>query len=344
MADNPHAAAPFAVTGLHGGGVLLVGEAMTLFTAHETGDLASAHSFDASVAGAELNVAVGLARLGQRPVYLTKLGTDPFGERIRRFMTGNGIDTSLAARDPGHVTGFMLKSKVRRGDPAIFYYRRNSAASTITPRETLTAIDWSSIGVLHLTGILPPLSQGTMETCDALVDEARRHGAFISFDPNLRKPLWRDDGQMRRTLLSLSARADLVLPGVGEGRELFGLSDVHEIGRAFVRNGARYAVVKDGPRGAYATDGTHQVSVPGFVVDHVVDTVGAGDFFAVGLLSPLLEGCSIAVAMERGCAVGAIQTQFVSDNEGLPTPGQLHHFINAHARSKGASNGNSHMA
>ena len=138
---------------------------------------------------------------------------------------------------------------------------------------------------------------------------------------------------MKQTLLSLSAKADLVLPGISEGRHLFGLDNVRDIGQAFIDNGARYAVVKDGPDGAYATDGHDGVYVPGFQVDAVVDTVGAGDGFAAGVLSALLEGRRMAEALERGCAVGAMQTQVVSDNEGLPDKAQLNDFIAGHRRA-----------
>lgn len=313
------------------GKVMLVGEAMALFTAQEEGDLAQVANFGASVAGAELNVAVGLARMGQHPVYMTKLAPDPFGNRIRAFMERNSIDTSLAAEDVEHPTGFMLKSKVSTGDPKTAYFRKGSAASTLSA-EDVQAIDFSDISLVHITGILPPLSSTTAQAAQELVRQARAVGAMISFDPNLRPALWKNPEDMRTTLRALSAQADIVLPGIGEGVELFGVESVEEIAQAFLDNGAKLAVVKDGPRGAYVSDGTHHGRVPGFIVDHIVDTVGAGDGFAAGVLSALLEGKGVLEAAERGCALGAIQTQFVSDNEGLPTPSELTSFMQTHER------------
>ncbi|MCI1984764.1 MAG: sugar kinase [Bifidobacteriaceae bacterium] len=305
---------------------------MTLLSAEQEGDFGDVVSFDASVAGAELNVSVGLARLGQHPVYMTKVGTDPFGVRICRFAKRNGIDTSFIGIDKTRRTGSMLKSKVRNGDPSTFYFRKDSPASTIDSHDVEKLLG-SGATVLHMTGIFPPLSNETRAASMRLMDEAHERGMFVSFDVNVRPALWNSHEQMVDTLALLSSKADLVLPGGGEGKELFGVEKIDEIGGAFIDNGAHYVVVKDGPRGAYATDGQNEIYVPGFVVDKVVDTVGAGDGFAAGVLSSLLEDDSMARALTRGCAVGAIQTQFVSDNEGLPTLAELEKFMETHKRA-----------
>lgn len=321
-----------AVNGVHPGKVLLVGEAMTLFGAREEGDLAEVRDFIASTAGAELNVAVGLRRLGQQPMYMTRLGLDPFGERILGFMRNNDLDTSMVGRDEFRPTGIMFKSKVVHGDPVTFYCRAGSAASALSPID-IQSIDWQVVSVLHMTGILPPLSDLTFQASYALVRTAHQHGIFVSFDPNLRPALWPDTDTMRATLRELASQADLVMPGLTEGHELFGADTPESVARAFLDNGAKTVVVKDGPRGALAANKKSSHYVPGFVVDHVVDTVGCGDGFAAGVLSALLEGQDLATATERGCALGAIQTQHESDNEALPTFNELEMFITSHRRA-----------
>ncbi len=317
---------------IHPGKVLLVGEAMGLFTAGEEGPCSQVGAFHASVAGAELNVALGLKRLEQQPLYATKLGDDILGERIMHFMRGNDLDTSRVTLDNSHPTGFMMKSKEREGDPKTYYFRKGSAASTIDS-DFVRNLDMTGLSVLHLTGILPPLSPSCLEASDELITTARKHDLLVSFDPNLRPALWNDANTMRNTLRRLASHADLVLPGIAEGRELFGAGSLEETAQAFLDNGSRMVVVKDGPRGAYATDGNQSIYVPGFVVDHVVDTVGCGDGFAAGVLSALLEGKELGAAVERGCALGAIQTQHVSDNEGLPTKRELEAFMTSHNRT-----------
>ena len=321
-----------SVNGVHPGKVLLVGEGMGLFAAGEEGPCSEVGSFSASVAGAELNVAIGLKRLGQCPVYMTRVGQDPIGDRIRYFMRQNGLDTSLVGVDTTRSTGFMMKTKVEQGDPKTYYFRKDSAASAIGPAE-IKSIDYTGISLTHMTGILPPLSASTLEASKTLMEQSRANHVFVSFDPNERPALWKSDGQMKQTLLALSSKADLVLPGISEGKHLFGLEKVRDIGQAFIDNGAHYTVVKDGPVGAYATDGQEGVYVPGFKVDEVVDTFCAGDGFAAGVLSALLEGRPMSEALERGCAIGAMQTQVVSDNEGLPTKAELEDFMASHQRA-----------
>ena len=81
--------------------------------------------------------------------------------------------------------------------------------------------------------------------------------------------------------------------------------------------------MKLGPEGAYYADGRSQGRVPGRAVARVVDTVGAGDGFAVGVISALLEGLPLAEAAARGNAIGARVVQFPGDSDGLPTREEL---------------------
>ena len=307
-------------------GVLLAGEPMALFIAQSEGPLECVDGYTAAIAGAEYNVAVGLRRLEHTAGYLTKLGDDPFGRRIVRGMRENGIGTELTALCAGRPTGFMLKSKVHAGDPEIFYFRKGSAASTLCAAD-VEKLDISHYGVLHMTGILPALSDSCRTAALALADRARDEGMFFSFDPNLRPQLWPDRETMTRFVNDLAARADLFLPGIAEGQTLAGARTCEEIAAFYLGLGAKTVVVKNGSAGAYACTPEKSFWAQGFPVRQVVDTVGAGDGFAVGVLSGLLEGLPLCEAVRRGNAVGAIQVMSVGDNDGLPTRAQLAAFM-----------------
>lgn len=312
-------------------GLLLAGEPMGLLIAQSEGSLDSVAGFTLAVAGAEFNVATGAARLGHFVSYLTKLGNDPFGTRITNTLTANKIDSSNVLTSDTNTTGFMLKSKVSKGDPEIFYFRKGSAASTLDASD-VEKIDFSKFDYVHLTGIFPALTDSTRAAMMALIKKAKELGMFISFDPNLRPQLWPSQEVMVKTLNELASYADLVLPGCGEGKILCGSEDPSKINDFYRSLGARMVVTKLGPDGALVREGDNEYKVPGFIIDKVVDTVGAGDGFACGVITGLMEGLSLEKAVERGAAIGAIQCTFAGDNEGLPTQEQLKEFMQSHKR------------
>ena len=312
-------------------GLLLAGEPMGLLIAQSEGSLDSVAGYSLAVAGAEFNVATGAARLGHYVSYLTKLGDDPFGKLIARTLRNNKIDDGNVLYTKERTTGFMLKSKVSKGDPEIFYFRKGSAASTLSP-DDVEHIDFSKFSHVHLTGIFPALTDSTRAAMMTLIKKAREANLFISFDPNLRPQLWPSQEVMVKTLNELATYADLVLPGEGEGKILCGSEDAHKINDFYQSLGAKMVVTKLGPKGALVRNGDQETTVPGFIIDKVVDTVGAGDGFACGVLTGLMEGLSLEQAAERGCAIGAIQCTFSGDNEGLPTPELLKAFMDSHKR------------
>ncbi|SBW10795.1 2-dehydro-3-deoxygluconokinase [uncultured Eubacteriales bacterium] len=311
-------------------GVMLIGEPMGLFIAKNEGSLDQVTDYTMVVAGAEFNVAVGLARLEHSVTYMTRLGNDPFGKLIVNVLGKNGIGSEFVSYSEERPTGFMLKSKVSTGDPEIFYFRKNSAASTLSNAD-VDRLDFSRYGYLHLTGILPALSESTREASFYLIEKARENGLTVSFDPNLRPQLWPSREVMIKTVNDLAAMADYVFPGEAEGDILCGSSDADAIGSYYLGLGAKAVITKVGSKGAYLVTSDHREMVPGFRVEKVVDTVGAGDGFAAGIISALVEGKSLPEAVRRGNAIGAIQVTSIGDNDGLPTREELKKFMGVDA-------------
>lgn len=306
--------------------VITVGEAMVLFAAQAPGRLEDAPAFNRSTAGAELNVAIGLARLGLRVGYLSRVGQDSFGRHVLSVLAREGIDHRHVAVDAQHPTGFMLKSRSDNGsDPQIEYFRRGSAASRMQANE-LQADYCASARHLHLTGIFVGVSANTRELVFELAARARRAGLSISFDPNLRPALWPSQAEMIDCMNRLAALSDWVLPGLDEGRLLTGQQSAEGIADFYLARGAKGVVIKLGASGAYYATETERGHMPGVKVARVVDTVGAGDGFAAGVVSGLLEGLSLADAAARGNAIGARVVQFPGDCDGLPTRAELQAF------------------
>lgn len=303
--------------------VLTLGEAMALLVAQQPGPLASVSHFSRSSAGAELNVATGLSRLGWRVGYISRVGADPFGEYLLATLDHEGIDRRHVRVDARYPTGSMLKSCEPDGsDPQIAYFRQGSAASHLGPEDApaqgLAGVRW-----LHLTGISVALSDSLRALTQLLLQQARAAGVAVSFDPNLRPRLWPDQAAMVRGINHWAVQADLVLPGLSEGQLLSGQRTARDVAAWYLDQGVRQVVIKLGPQGAHVADASGHQQVAGFQVSKVVDTVGAGDGFAVGVLSGLLDGLPLAEAALRGNAIGARVVQFVGDSEGLPDGGQL---------------------
>lgn len=314
--------------------ILTAGEPMGLLIAQEEGGLDEVRRFTSAIAGAEFNVAVGLTRLDHHVGYLTRVGDDPFGRQIRHYMAEIGLDTGLTRVDHGRRTGFMLQSRTSAGDPDIYYFRAGSAASALSPAD-VEELDLGAWDAVHLTGILPAVSPTALAAVYALARKVRQAGVPVFFDPNLRPQLWPCRESMIAEVNSLAGLADYVLPGVGEGEVLCGTRDPEKIGAFYLERGARAVIVKTGKEGAstFTADGAFRT--PAYRVERIVDTVGAGDGFAVGVESALLEGLSLEEAVERGSAIGAIQVTFASDNEGLPTREELARFMAGTPRSGG---------
>jgi 2-dehydro-3-deoxygluconokinase len=303
--------------------VATFGEMMLLLVADRPGPLEDVPSFHKRTAGAETNVAIGLARLGLRVGWASRLGADSMGRYLLAEMQREGIDCSHVAIDPAQRTGLQFKGRVVDGsDPPVEYHRKGSAASRMGVADIDEA--WlRSARHLHATGVFPALSATTHEAAARCMDAMRAAGRSISFDPNLRPTLWASEAQMRESLNALAARADWVLPGLEEGRLLTGERTPEGIARFYRAAGAKLVVVKLGPEGAYYDGEAGSGRVAGFPVAQVVDTVGAGDGFAVGVISALLEGRGVPDAVRRGCWIGARAVQVLGDTEGLPTRAEL---------------------
>ncbi|CAI8713007.1 sugar kinase [Kosakonia quasisacchari] len=304
--------------------VITIGEAMAMFVACETGDLADAGQFIKRAAGAELNVATGLARLGLQVSWVSRVGDDSFGRFILNTLRKENIDTTGVTLDGRYATGFQLKSKAENGtDPIVEYFRKGSAANHLSTEDFHAAL-FNDARHLHLSGVAAALSASSYALLEHAALSMKAQGKTISFDPNLRPVLWKSEAEMVEKLNRLAFQADWVLPGLKEGFILTGEKTPEGIADFYLQRGVKAVVIKTGADGAwFKTASGEQGAVAPVKVENVVDTVGAGDGFAVGVISALLEGKTLHDAVRRGNAIGALAIQVPGDSEGLPTRAEL---------------------
>jgi 2-dehydro-3-deoxygluconokinase len=304
--------------------VITIGEAMAMFVASQTGDLAAAEQFVKRVAGAELNVATGLARLGLKVGWVSRVGNDSFGRYVRQQLAKEQIDSRGVTTDERFATGFQLKSKAENGtDPIVEYFRKGSAASHLSVAD-FNEEYFCSARHLHVSGVAAALSDTSLELLNHAARVMKQKGKTISFDPNLRPVLWKSEAEMVKQLNQLAFQADWVLPGLSEGAILTGHKTPEAIADFYLDHGVKTVVLKTGADGAwFKTASGEKGAVSAVKVENVVDTVGAGDGFAVGVISALLEGKSLRQAVSRGNKIGSLAIQVIGDSEGLPTRAAL---------------------
>lgn len=297
--------------------VISFGEPLVLFAPEEPGPLRHADRFRKSVVGAELNFCIAVQRLGLSAGWFGRIGDDEFGAQVRACLQAEGVDTSRVIVDAEAPTAVMFKEDRGLGDPRVFYYRKGSAASRLGPADV--DLDYiANARCLHVTGITAALSDTCRAAVQRAVAAARAAGVLVSVDPNIRRKLM-PDHRLHDLLLPLVESADVLSLGLEEGHLLFGVDDPEAVLAAARARGARTVAVKMGTRGNLATDGNATVQVAAFPVSRVVDTVGAGDGFAAGLVTGLLRGLSLEEAVRLGAVVGACAVTVRGDYEAYPS-------------------------
>lgn len=301
------------------GKIITVGETMAVMSPFEAGKLGDVSGFKLTIAGAESNTAIGLARLGQEAAWFSRLGEDELGRYVSREIAKEGVDLSRVIYDKKHRTGLMIKEIV--GDETtVYYYRENSAASKISADDITEGL-FDGVDIVHITGVTPVLSESAREATARIFKLAKERGVKVSFDPNVRKKIWggRDFVPMLREMLLAS---DIALLGQSEANLILGTDSMEESSDFLIKSGVRYVAVKDGATGAVVADENEKIFIPPYPCSPV-DPVGAGDGFNAGFISGILNGKNLKEAGKMGAIVGALATETASDVGGYPTLSDL---------------------
>lgn len=306
--------------------VITIGETMVCFSPDSLSPLRYVNRYHTRIAGAESNLAVGLAKLGHRAAWISRLGDDEFGRYVQNGVRAEGVDAESVHFDVKRPTGVMFKEK-SCGETAVYYYRKNSAAAAMSPAD-LNEEDFRDARILHLTGITPVLSPSCRDTVFYALDLAERFGLGVSFDPNIRRKLW--EGEDYSPLLrELCGRSRYLFMGKDEAAALYGTTEPEELFKR-ISGGAdveRTIVVKDGANGAWAADRAHKVRLKPAAC-RCVDPIGAGDAFDAAFLAGVLEGKDLWDCGRMGAVAGAMSTETDGDTEGYPDRSKLERRLN----------------
>ncbi|WP_369250395.1 sugar kinase [Streptomyces sp. R41] len=310
------------------GPVVCIGETMAALAPDPPRPLQDAESLRLSVAGAESNVAMYLADHGIPVAWLSALGDDALGLRVRTAVADAGVDVSHVRIDPHRPTGLLVKNPLTAGT-RVHYYRSNSAASALGP-ELLEQEPVRTASVLHFTGITPALSSSCRRLVTrALAAPAGERPYAISFDVNHRAALW-PAGTAPAMLRELADRADIVFVGLDEAQDLWGAKLTATSIRELLPN-PRILVVKDGARAASALTEEGIRTVPALRTT-VVEPVGAGDAFAAGFLAGLVRGLTMTQALRLGHVTAVSALKVTGDHGTLPGTEEMERLLQIPAR------------
>lgn len=307
--------------------LLTLGESMV--SMRSAGPLSAGGSLSMHVAGAESNVAVGVARLGHSVAWAGVVGADPHGEFILRQLRSEGIAVQHRV-DAARATGVMFLERRTADISRAYYYRAGSAGSMIS-REDVDRAFAAGPRVLHLTGITAALGPDARRAVEYAAARGAAEGLVVSLDVNYRSKLWSRD-EARAVLTPIARHASVLVAsddelglvagggaaGSGAGPDAAELAMAAEL----LDRGVREVVVKRGASGAGVHTAAGRCEAPAVPVTSI-DTVGAGDAFTAGYLSALLDGGDVAERLKRGTLAGAFAVSTAGDCEGLPSAAEL---------------------
>ncbi|WP_106496468.1 sugar kinase [Lentibacillus sp. Marseille-P4043] len=296
--------------------VITIGEAMIAFDPGSTGPMKFVNTFEKKIGGAELNLAIGCARLGLKAGYISKLGNDEFGKYIQTFARGEGIDVSQVDLVDGYPTSLNFKEIMEDGSVRTFYYRDKSPTLTMTPND-LDETYFQQAKILHITGIFPAIDEQNIAIMNRSIELAKKHGLKISFDPNIRLRMWSKE-KARDVLSDILPQVDILLAGDEEMEIIIGESEPEAIIEKAKELGISFIAVKQGETGSVGYYNGEIVTAPAVKATKVVDTVGAGDGFNAGILYGILQGWPLAKTMHVANTIGSMVVGVKGDNEGLP--------------------------
>ena len=254
--------------------------------------------------GCASNVAIGMARLGEKPLLVACMGDDLTADILMDAWNEQGVDARYVKRFPGYGTGVSVGLVDSEFQPRFIH---TSGANAELVGETLNpdifreqAIDFMHIaGYFVLPGLLTPGFADTLA-------QIREAGVFISLDV-VRSPAMKNPDPLWNILPHL----DLFMCNLKEAEIITGVSDPAGAANELREREARSVIIKLGADGCWLADGDQGVHIPGAVADQIVDTTGAGDAFAAGVVSALNQGKDLETACHFGAKQGALTTGFL---------------------------------
>lgn len=244
---------------------------------------------EANPGGAPCNVLAMLKKLDKSCAFIGKVGNDMFGQLLRRTGEEAGICMDHLVVDHDARTTLAFVKKLPNGDRDFSFYR-NPGADMLLTKDDIPAETVKNCRIFHF-GTLSMTHAGVREATCKAVEIAKQSGVLISFDPNLRPPLWADLEEARRQISWGLGQCDILKIADNELEFMTGETDFDK-GAAVLKEkypDIRILNVTAGPDGSYSYYGDKKVFVPACKRGGVIETTGAGDTFCASVLNFVLD-------------------------------------------------------
>jgi fructokinase len=265
--------------------IFTMGEALIDFIPAEKGiALKEVTGFVKEAGGAPANVACAVARLGGESAFIGKLGVDAFGEFLLDTLRNVGVDTSYTFRTAEANTALAFVSLQADGNRDFMFYR-NPSADMLLSKDEIQAEWFRPYDILHYCSvdlIEAPVKYAHIKAIDSI----KQQGGFVSFDPNVRLPLWPDKELCRKTILQFIPYSHIVKISDEELEFITGIQDVQTAISTLFVGDVEIVIFTKGSQGAELFTKSFHITLPGHKVN-AIDTTGAGDSFIGAFLYQL---------------------------------------------------------
>lgn len=268
--------------------VAAIGELLIDFVPQQKGlPLREVTHFERVAGGAPANVVSAVSRLGGSGMMISQVGEDAFGEHIIDVLRANGVDTSFVFKTSRANTGLAFVSLDATGNREFSFFRNPSADLFLSP-EQITPAMLSDCAALHFCSV-DLVDWPVKEAHRAAIELARGAGMLVSFDPNVRLPLWDSAEACQAAIREFLPCADLIKLSDEEVEFVTGCVDEREAAQQLFEGGCRMLIVTKGPEGAAVYTPSASADCAPIAVPEVVDTTGAGDSFIGSFLFQLVR-------------------------------------------------------
>lgn len=309
--------------------IVCYGELLIDMISMNTGNLINSKGFLKKFGGAPANVAMGLAKLGSPVQFMGKVGDDPFGRFLKSTLEKNHVQTDKLILSKSEKTTLAFVSLEKDGQRDFFFYK--GAHDALIASE----VELPEHTSLFHFGSLTQTNNNAYNATDKLISQAKKMGAIISYDPNVRESLWVNLNLARDVILATIKKVNVLKVNEVEARLITKEESIEEAAKKLWRPNLDALFITLGPGGCYYKTSKYEGNIPTIDVA-VVDTTGAGDAFNAGYLYAIYEAGKplshfsekeLIYALKRATVIASLSTTKKGAISAFPTKNVINTYL-----------------